>query len=648
MATSTKTLKVIVDAENRTAEAFKQVDKELKATQDRIEEMVPQFKKIGVAAGVAFAGIAGAVGAAVKAYAEAQAGQVALANVFKNTGKASGDQVRAMLEQAEALERVGVVQATSTVAAQKMLATFDLQASTIMQLTPVLLDYVVAEKGATASTQDFEAAANGLGKVMQGQFDILKRIGFQFSEADENLFKYGQEAQKVTRLQEILNSVYADANVVMRGTIEGGFVAMRNEVGRLSDALGEALTPTITQAMKVIANVVTKVADFISNNKALVAGVVVATSAITGMVAAFSAFLYVYPLVVAGIRMIGIAIGTALGPISLLISAIGIAAGALTYFKVKSGEGAKGTSELDKMLNQLKASTATANPAIMQTSEAFKKVGEEAKKTAKDIADVEQEITKLIADNADKQKAYKEGVAQAFVDQEQKLKDMQIEIANEKDAEQRAIMQNAYQREVDALQSFAGFRHGIELELVEMNRRATQTEFANKIEALARERIARENAFVQKREELMLEKKLLEEHLASLTVQQVSYTNTVIKEQERQVQAVKVATREINMSMASRVGQSMSSTFAGMLQKVGIAPDLPGRASGGPVSAGRPFLVGENGPEVFTPNTFGRISAVGSGGMHITITGNTFMGKEGIAEEIGDSIIDTLKRTMKL
>lgn len=42
---------------------------------------------------------------------------------------------------------------------------------------------------------------------------------------------------------------------------------------------------------------------------------------------------------------------------------------------------------------------------------------------------------------------------------------------------------------------------------------------------------------------------------------------------------------------------------------------LPGRASGGPVSSGMPYMVGENGPELFVPGAAGTIvpSASGAG-----------------------------------
>jgi len=41
---------------------------------------------------------------------------------------------------------------------------------------------------------------------------------------------------------------------------------------------------------------------------------------------------------------------------------------------------------------------------------------------------------------------------------------------------------------------------------------------------------------------------------------------------------------------------------------------LPGRATGGPVSPGRAYRVGENGPELFVPTSSGSVVASGAGG----------------------------------
>lgn len=50
----------------------------------------------------------------------------------------------------------------------------------------------------------------------------------------------------------------------------------------------------------------------------------------------------------------------------------------------------------------------------------------------------------------------------------------------------------------------------------------------------------------------------------------------------------------------------LSSLVAGLV-------GAPGRATGGPVSGGRSYLVGERGPELFVPSSGGRIEKMGGG-----------------------------------
>ena len=45
----------------------------------------------------------------------------------------------------------------------------------------------------------------------------------------------------------------------------------------------------------------------------------------------------------------------------------------------------------------------------------------------------------------------------------------------------------------------------------------------------------------------------------------------------------------------------------------------PGRATGGPVTAGRSYLVGERGPELFVPSSGGRIEHMARGGRDVRV-----------------------------
>lgn len=60
----------------------------------------------------------------------------------------------------------------------------------------------------------------------------------------------------------------------------------------------------------------------------------------------------------------------------------------------------------------------------------------------------------------------------------------------------------------------------------------------------------------------------------------------------------------------------------GLGSLIGSLFGLPGRATGGPVSPGRPYVVGERGPELFVPTSAGQVDAGGggSGGRSINVS----------------------------
>jgi hypothetical protein len=76
------------------------------------------------------------------------------------------------------------------------------------------------------------------------------------------------------------------------------------------------------------------------------------------------------------------------------------------------------------------------------------------------------------------------------------------------------------------------------------------------------------------------------------------------------------------------------------------------RAGGGSVSAGSPYVVGEVGAELFVPHTSGTIipnnKLSGGQSVQVVITGNQFYGEEGIADRIGNQIMQALRQNVRL
>jgi hypothetical protein len=100
----------------------------------------------------------------------------------------------------------------------------------------------------------------------------------------------------------------------------------------------------------------------------------------------------------------------------------------------------------------------------------------------------------------------------------------------------------------------------------------------------------------------------------------------------------KVKDAIINMGNAiknSPVGKAISGIFDGF------------KAAGGPVRQGRQYVVGEQGPELFTANTSGSISPAGSfgGGGGVNITINGAIDPEGVRRSLENLFQNSARRT---
>jgi phage-related minor tail protein len=58
--------------------------------------------------------------------------------------------------------------------------------------------------------------------------------------------------------------------------------------------------------------------------------------------------------------------------------------------------------------------------------------------------------------------------------------------------------------------------------------------------------------------------------------------------------------------------ESSSNATSGISSLIGSVLGLPGRATGGPVSPGQAYLVGERGPELFVPTSAGSVASNGA------------------------------------
>lgn len=102
--------------------------------------------------------------------------------------------------------------------------------------------------------------------------------------------------------------------------------------------------------------------------------------------------------------------------------------------------------------------------------------------------------------------------------------------------------------------------------------------------------------------------------------------------------AVSSVTSSVSSAMSS-IGSRVSGVFGGA------------RAAGGPVLSGVPYLVGEQGPELFVPGSSGTVlpnGVIGGSLVQVTITGNTFIGERDLTRKVGNELVDLLKLNKRI
>ena len=110
---------------------------------------------------------------------------------------------------------------------------------------------------------------------------------------------------------------------------------------------------------------------------------------------------------------------------------------------------------------------------------------------------------------------------------------------------------------------------------------------------------------------------------------------------------------QTNVSGIGAQNANMATTYAwaqailsGGQVPVGTAP-LPGRAAGGPVSAGESYVVGERGPELFTPSASGAINPTvpsGRGGVTIVVNGSVLSTQAELAALVEQAMVAAYRR----
>lgn len=249
-------LKIVITAETAgIKDEVAAVKRQLKGLDDNTKKsnsgMESLFSIAKVAAFVAAVKMAAsAVNSMLQGYFSQLEAETKLETIMKQRMNATDQQISKVKMLAEEYEKLGVVEADVQLAGLQQLGTFLNQTASIEALLPALNDLLVQQNGVNATTGDAVNLGNMFGKVMQGEVGALKRVGISFSEAQEQVLKYGNELERATMLSQVIKDNVGEMNKAITKTPQGKIKQMKQQFDALKDELAEELLPIVMELLE--------------------------------------------------------------------------------------------------------------------------------------------------------------------------------------------------------------------------------------------------------------------------------------------------------------------------------------------------------------------------------------------------------------
>lgn len=164
-----------------------------------------------------------------------------LTTIMKQRMGATDAQVDSVKQLAAEQQKLGVIGDEVQLAGAQQVATFLKETDSINTLLPAMNDLLAQQNGLNATTSDAVNIGNMMGKVLQGQTSALKRVGISFSDAEEQVLKYGTESERAAMLAQVITNNVGHMNQALAQTDAGKQKQLANTMGDVKEQFGQAV-----------------------------------------------------------------------------------------------------------------------------------------------------------------------------------------------------------------------------------------------------------------------------------------------------------------------------------------------------------------------------------------------------------------------
>jgi hypothetical protein len=614
--------KVIISADDKTKAG-------LTSAQKNIENLSKSAERLGTAIveGFAVRQIFNFGKALFNAFSDSEASLNRFNIILGNIPEATDEVSRAFLQASAAVSKLGF----DDEAAAESMASFY---GRVKDTTTAIQLNTLAMEISRGSGKTFQESTQILTQVLNGQTKSVKALNIELADGVTPL-------QVVTKLQE----KYGGALTKSMQTAKVATDRFSQSFTNFKEELGSAVARAFIPLLNALSSLFEWFGKLPTGVRVTIGVIVAATTAFAGLILVFATLQTALPLLTGAFVALKTAIFAMSGPVGWIIGAIGllatgivVAGNKLGWFK--SEQDATGTSTTNLSANLEKLGISAIN-----SSDGMKQLAVKTRDAKKEVEDLEKAIVSELIASGERQISLNQDIGTAVVEQEQKIRDLKGQIADEMDRDRDSRdmdrideLRTQLETEQEALRNHKDLQKTYATEITEARRVAALTEFERTIERIKKEKEAEQKRLAEKIQEMWLELETKKAVLAELTKAEQQFTIDYKKEMDKQVEITKNAMSQIkDLRGSNKIGGVTTPAF---------------RAAGGPVSMGGSYIVGEQGPELFTPNSSGsiipnhRLAGTG-GGVTINISGNTLLdGSAG--DKLAAQIMRTLKQNLRI
>lgn len=202
----------------------------------------------------AVSGLQGVLGSYADAYSNAAVASKKLEVVMRQRMDATEEEIKSIKAVTTAQKELGIISGSVQNAGAQQVSTFLTQASTLRTLIPAMNNLLAQQKGVNATQEDAVSIGNLMGKAMQGQTSALRRVGISFTEAEEQILKYGSESERAATLAKVITNNVGEMNAKLAQTDAGKMKQLQNYIGGIKAKIGSivvGLQPYLAAASQV-------------------------------------------------------------------------------------------------------------------------------------------------------------------------------------------------------------------------------------------------------------------------------------------------------------------------------------------------------------------------------------------------------------